>query len=316
MASLVLEDLKTYGPDRCERLTFEQASAYAHRLVSEQYENFSVVSWLLPARYRDDFAHIYAFCRWADDLGDEIADSDRALELLAWWRRELADCYAGTPRHPVFVALQRTIEAHAIPATPFENLISAFELDQRVDRYQTWDQVIDYCRLSADPVGHLVLYVTGYRDAERQQLSDKTCTALQLINHWQDARRDILERDRIYLPTDALVLEGLTHERLIEHVRGVRPFDADEREACCDVVKMLVGRTWPLFESGEALFPMIDADVRLSIRLFSMGGQAIASAIRRQGYDSFDRRPRLSKAGKAMLMMRAMAGRVFSGGGR
>jgi len=315
MASVIVQQLDTYGPDRCESLDYEQASGYAHRLVREQYENFTVVSRLLPARYRDDFAHVYAFCRWADDLGDEIEDRDRALELLAWWRRELAACYAGEPRHPVCVALQRTVERHAIPARPFEDLIEAFEIDQRVDRYETWDQVVGYCQKSADPVGRLVLYVSGYRDAQRQALSDATCTALQLVNHWQDVRRDILERDRIYLPAEALAAHGLTHDRLIEHVRDQKRFDADEARGYAQAVHELVDRTWPLFRRGRGLWPLLRRDVRLSIRLFTLGGEAIMRRIERSGCDTADRRPRLSRAAKLGLMVRALAGRYLGVGG-
>ena len=128
-------------------------------------------------RLLDDFRHVYSFCRWADDLGDETGDPQRSLELLAWWRREVDLCYAGNPRHPVFVALNQTIHRHDIPRKPFDDLIDAFVQDQTVTRYRTWEQVLDYCTRSADPVGRLVLYLAGVRDEERQKLSDATCTA-------------------------------------------------------------------------------------------------------------------------------------------
>jgi len=204
MTSIVLQQLDRYGPDHCETVPPSEARRYAVDLATSHYENFTVVSRVLPARLREDFAAVYAFCRWADDLGDETGDPRRSLELLDWWRQELDACYRGEPRHPVFVALKPTIEKHDIPATPFEKLIDAFVQDQGLTRSHTWEQVVDYCTRSADPVGRLVLYMCGYRDEQRQRLSDCTCTALQLANFWQDVRRDILERDRIYVPDAAL----------------------------------------------------------------------------------------------------------------
>ena len=311
MATLVLQDLETYGPDRCARLGYEEASAYAHRLVRSQYENFTVVSGLLPGRFRDDFAHVYAFCRWADDLGDETGDRARSLELLAWWRGELERCYAGQPRHPVFVALARTIEKRAIPAAPFHHLIDAFEQDQRVTRYETWSRVVDYCTRSADPVGRLVLYVCGFGDEARQSLSDATCTGLQLVNFWQDVRRDILERDRIYVPAEALAAESLTHQRLIEHVKGERLLSEPERQAYRRVIRSLLDRTTPLFERGEGLLPLLPGDIGPSVRLFGMGGRAVCRAIQHINYDTLDRRPSLSRAMKAGLAARALFGRLL-----
>src|SRR5436309_63313 len=136
MPSAVLQQLDTFGPKRCEKLSYAQAAAYTRRLARTQYENFTVVSWLVPRRLREDFANVYAFCRWADDLGDETGDTGKSLELLAWWRRELEACYAGDPRHPVYVALHETIRRHDIPVKPFADLIDAFVQDQRVTRYQ------------------------------------------------------------------------------------------------------------------------------------------------------------------------------------
>ena len=315
MASLVLQEIDTYGPDRCGRLDYEQASAYAHRLVHSQYENFTVVSWLLPRRFRDDFAHIYAFCRWADDLGDETGDRDRSLELLDWWRRELDACYAGEPRHPVFVALGRTIEKLDIPAKPFHDLIDAFVQDQKIVRYETWEQTCDYCTRSADPVGRLVLYACGLRDEERQRLSDSTCTALQLVNFWQDVRRDIVERDRVYVPSEALAVEGLTHDDLVGHVNGDALLSDEKREGYKRVIKGLVDRTVPLFDRGEGLWPLLPGDVRPSIRLFSMGGRAVCRGIERIGYDTIDQRPSVGKRAKVGLLARALMGRLMGVGG-
>lgn len=198
-----VDQLDAFGPERCELLSVEQARSWCRRLALGRYENFSVLSALVPRDLRDDFAAVYAFCRWADDLGDEVGDPVRSLELLAWWRRELEQCFAGEPRHPVFIALHPTITKHDLPMQPFDALIRAFEQDQTKRRYETWEEVIDYCTRSADPVGRLVLMLCGEpRTEEVFTLSDKICTALQLTNHWQDVKRDILERDRIYIPRE------------------------------------------------------------------------------------------------------------------
>lgn len=328
MPSLVLDQLDTYGPDRCDRLTVEQASAYTRNLTESQYENFTVVSRLLPKRLRDPFRHVYAFCRWADDLGDETGDPQRSIELLGWWRRELDLCYAGEPRHPVFVALRPTIERHDIPRRPFDDLIDAFVQDQTVTRYDTWDQVLDYCTRSANPVGRLVLYLCGYRDEQRQALSDATCTALQLANFWQDVRRDILERDRVYIPAEVANRHGLSVGLM---VTSVKADGADDPlcAACVDTpnpgitallpayrrtIRELVDRTRPLFEQGHALWPMVARDVRVDIKLFSLGGESILRMIQRRGYDTLTARPSLGKGAKLGLLLRAAAGKMLSFG--
>src|SRR5208282_969661 len=173
------------------RCTADAAQAYTRWLATHHYENFKVVSWLLPKELHQHFYNVYAYCRWADDLGDEIPSKERALELLDWWERELDACYDGRPGHPVFVALHETVVAKDIPKQPFADLLKAFRQDQVVKRYGTWEAVLDYCVYSANPVGRLVLYLCGYRDDERQSMSDATCTALQLANFWQDVSRDL-----------------------------------------------------------------------------------------------------------------------------
>lgn len=327
MPSQILDQLATYGPDRCEQLTYEQATQYTRDLAKAHYENFTVVSWFLPKRLRDDFRHVYSFCRWADDLGDETGDPELSLELLAWWRTEVDLCYSDQPRHPVFVALHHTIKKHDIPRKPFDDLIDAFVQDQKVTRYDTWDQVVDYCTRSADPVGRLVLYLCGYRDAKRQELSDATCTALQLANFWQDVRRDILERDRVYIPRDVAREHGLDIDLMVTAIKLDGQSEADGVASCraCDAVpaagmraqfpayratvKALCDRTWPLFKRGHELLPLIARDVRLDIKLFSMGGEAILKLIRRNDYNTMQHRPSLSKGAKVSLMMRALAGK-------
>ena len=182
-----------------QRPTLDQARAYCQRLATTHYENFHVASWFLPTRLRPHFYSIYAYCRISDDLGDEVGNREQSLALLDMWGGELDACYRGEARHPVFVALAETIRACDIPQQPFADLLVAFRQDQNVPRYQTMDDVLDYCRYSANPVGRLVLYACGYREPEMFRLSDFTCTALQLANFWQDVSGDYA-RGRIYLP--------------------------------------------------------------------------------------------------------------------
>src|SRR5271165_2621825 len=188
--------------------SLQEAQQYCARLAHSHYENFSVVTWFLPKHLHQNFYNVYAYCRISDDLGDEVGDPQQALALLDAWEAELNATYLSlvepplrdvrhkveelkpeapvrnpvTPRHPVFIALRETIRELDIPREPFANLLTAFRQDQTVTRYPTFDDLLGYCVNSANPVGHLVLYLCGYRDAERQQLSDYTCTALQLAN--------------------------------------------------------------------------------------------------------------------------------------
>src|SRR5436305_4283995 len=193
-----------------------EARGYCARLARAHYENFSVASWFLPARLRQHFFNVYAYCRISDDLGDEVGDAAASLELLHQWHRELDACYEGSPKHPVFVALAETVKQFDIPKHEFSDLLIAFRQDQTVARFETFNDVLAYCHYSANPVGHLVLYLCGYRDAERQQLSDYTCTALQLANFWQDVKVD-LKKNRVYIPQEDLRRFGISQENLSMH---------------------------------------------------------------------------------------------------
>src|SRR5438105_8593831 len=211
----------------------EQAEQYTRWLATRHYENFIVASMFLPRHLRQHFYNVYAYCRWADDLADEIPDRSAAMESLNWWGRELDRCYSGEATHPVFIALQGTIDQFEIPIEPFSDLLTAFRQDQTVRRYANWEAVLDYCRYSANPVGRLVLYLCGYSDGERQALSDFTCTALQLANFWQDVARD-LEKDRIYIPLELLAAHGISESELF-----ARTFDLRYGE----LMRTLVDRT-------------------------------------------------------------------------
>ena len=277
------------------------AQQYTRWLATHHYENFNVVSWLLPKELHQHFYNVYAYCRWADDLGDEITGTARALELLDWWEQELDLCYKGKPSHPVFVALRQTIVAKEIPSRPFADLLKAFRQDQTVKRYSTWHAVLDYCVYSANPVGHLVLYLCGYRDIQRQGLSDATCTALQLANFWQDVSRD-LEKGRIYIPLDAAAAHGLSENDIVN-----RRFD----ERYVRLMKDLIARTRILFAQGSALTKMVDSRLSVDLDMFSRGGLAVLDAIESAGYDTLHHRPAITKIKQARLLGRALIGHLI-----
>lgn len=259
---------------------------------------------LLPRGLRQDFSNVYAFCRTADDLGDEVADRELAFGYLERFKEQTYACFDGKTLSPLFVALRRTVRRHEIPIEPFLDLIDAFQQDQRMDRYDTFDGLLDYCRRSADPVGRLVLYMCGYRDEQRQRLSDRTCTALQLANFWQDVRRDIVERGRVYIPADSMRRFNVSEAQIVEG-----RFDDNFRR----LMRFEVARTRRMFDQGEALLPMLRWSVRRHIALFGKGGRAVLAAIRSQNYDTLTRRPKLSKWQKGKLVAGAMGARVVAG---
>jgi squalene synthase HpnC len=305
MSAGTVQQLELYGPDRCQSVTIEEARHMCRKLVKRRYENFSVLSRLVPGELRDDVAAVYAFCRWADDLGDEIRDSHKALELLGWWRRELHQCFAGEPRHPVFVALAHTISRHELPIEPFDDLIRAFEQDQTTKRYETWDELLNYCTLSANPVGRLVLMMCGEpRTEEIFSLSDKICTALQLTNHWQDVARDIIERDRIYIPLEMIRIERF-EERLLQSAIQGYGVDRDFLGEARSLIRSCIERTWPLYEQGNQLLQCIGPASRPIIWLFAAGGQRVLHMIQMWNYETALHRPALSKMTKLGLVARA-----------
>ena len=303
--------------------TREAASQYCQRLARTHYENFTVGSWLIPRGKLQHIYAVYAFCRSVDDLGDEAgprtsddkpdhtdttsllaarlagasADSDDVaayrLALLDLWQDELETCYSGAPTHPVMVALQQTIEAFDLPPEPFLKLIEANRMDQRNRRYPTYQDLLHYCDHSANPVGHLFLYLFGYRDVERQRLADATCTALQLTNFWQDVARDY-EKGRIYLPLEDLDCFGYAESDLAQGA-----FTPAFRE----LLRFEAERAMELFREGAALVPTLDGVARLDVALFTRGGVAVLEAIGKQGYDVLKSRPRLSRAQKASLFL-------------
>jgi squalene synthase HpnC/squalene synthase HpnD len=303
LATPELKIARNLPAERCDPAA---AQRYTRWLANHHYENFNVVSRLLPRRLHQDFYNVYAYCRWSDDLGDEVADPARALELLDAWEAELRTIYepGRGPSHPVLIALRETIRAKKIPIQPFSDLLRAFRQDQTVHRYADWDSVLDYCVYSANPVGRLVLYLCGYRDEARQKLSDYTCTALQLANFWQDVSRD-LEKGRIYIPIDSLAEHRLTEADLV-----ARKFDA----RYVSLMKSLILRTRGLFHSGLPLAQTVEPFLRVDLEMFSRGGLAILDAIESSGYNTLEHRPALTKWTQMRLLAGALTSRVFSRG--
>lgn len=292
-------ELARYGPDSPGTGVpgLSASRAYCGHVTRSHYENFTVASLLLPRPLVPHFQAVYAYCRWADDLADETAGGDDALRLLAWWRGELLRCYDGLPRHPVMVALAETIRRFDIPPQPFLDLLTAFEQDQRVKRYDTFDQLLGYCRNSANPVGRLVLYLFECHDGVRGALADEVCTGLQLANFWQDVARDY-HLGRAYLPLEDLARFGVT-EADIAGSRFTPRF--------ADLMQFQVDRTRGYFDRGMALLPLLPGRVRIDVDLFVRGGRAVLDAIERRGYDVLSGRPVVGKWRKAWLLVQAMA---------
>jgi squalene synthase HpnC len=277
-----------------------EARQYCRKLATNRYENFSVATWFLPKRLRQHFYNVYAYCRISDDLGDEVGDPGASLQLLDAWQQELEACYAGSPKHPVFVALSETVQAFEIPKHEFSDLLTAFRQDQTVTRYKSFDDLLGYCKNSANPVGHLVLYLCGYKDSERQLLSDFTCTALQLANFWQDVSVDYA-KGRIYLPLEDLHRFAVSEDD-IAHRRNTSAF--------VEMMKFEVERAREWFRQGLPLIQKVSRELAVDIELFSRGGQEILNAIEAQDFAVLGRRPVISKPRKLALVARAALGKL------
>jgi squalene synthase HpnC len=277
------------------RPTLAEAQAWCKALANSHYENFHVATYFLPAKLRPHFHAVYAYCRVSDDLGDEVPERATAMRLLDTWGAMLNECYDAPEqsRHPVFVALRPSIVACDLPRKPFLDLLSAFQADQVKTRFATLEEDNDYSRDSANPVGSLVLYLCGYRDPAMHALSDKTCTALQLANFWQDVGEDLRERDRVYLPQDRLAKYGLDDAFL---KRGIEndAYRAMVRELCVETRAMLL--------EGAPLIDMVDRELAATLRLFTQGGLAILDAIAVIDYNTLSRRIEVSKSAKIKLL--------------
>ena len=307
-------------------VSLSEAEAYCRKLAKTHYENFPVVSWLLPKELHQHFYNVYAYCRWADDLGDEVEGAERSLELLDWWRGELNRCYsrldcsgergssgscsepAGSRLplarktqsedhlHPVFVALPKTIAQCNIPQQPFEDLISAFEQDQRMLEYDTFEQLLDYCRRSANPVGRLVLSVCGQFNEQNVKWSDSICTGLQLANFWQDVARDY-DVGRVYLPVQDRERFGYSQNDFESRITN---------DAFLQLMQFEVDRAKEFLFAGLPLVERMPGRLQIDIELFVRGGLKILERIEGTGYRVWDERPVVTKGDVASLFVRSV----------
>ncbi len=291
-------DLAKFGPESqaFEVMTVAQASDYCRRLAVAHYENFSVASWLLPRDIRPHFYHVYAYCRWSDDLADESPNQTEALKRLDWWQSELDRCFAGAASHPVFVALQATLKKFRLDQKPFNDLLSAFRQDQVVNRYDTDEQLNDYCQRSANPVGRIVLQLARVDSAQCLAWSDSICTSLQLVNFAQDMSRDAAI-NRIYLPRSRWISHGIDEKMIL---------DATATEPLCKSVMSWIDDLRFGFTSGWELTNHVPGWLSRDIRLFASGGLAIADAISAKSGDVWSQRIEVSKSTKIWLLLRSM----------
>jgi squalene synthase HpnC len=291
----VIGDLQEFGPEMKESVSLATARDYCRQLTRNHYENFSVASRLVPSSFRQHLANVYSFCRWADDLSDEIDTSEESLDLLHWWRKSLRLCYEGECRHPVFVALQDTIHQFRIPIEPFEKLIEAFCLDQKKFRYETDSEILDYCGGSANPVGRILLYMVGKHNDQTVPLSDSICSGLQIANFCQDVRRDV-DLGRVYLPKTYWTKHGLTETMIL---------NGEGREQLRSALK-----EWAMFSRGMLidglpLVSLVPVWLARDLQLFVRGGLYLLDELARNDYDSWTKPIEVSKVAKLKLILRA-----------
>lgn len=295
MTSLLI----TKNPSRA--FTVEEAFAYCAEITNAHYENFPVASLFLPKEKRPYIQSIYAFARTADDFADEQHRSaEERLRLLDDWKKQLRQCYEKelnmASTHPIFIALRETVKKLNIPMEPLRDLLTAFKMDVTKNRFSTFDEVLYYCKHSANPVGRLVLMIFGYRDEHLYALSDHICNALQLTNFWQDITID-LNKNRIYIPQTDFQQFGYTEEELRNGI-------VDKRFR--ELMKFEIERTRQLFYEGAALPSLVDKDLRLELRLVWFGGMSVLRKIEKVGYDVFHRRPVLNAGNKIMILVRGL----------
>src|SRR5215510_6319557 len=292
---------KTWNLTASPPETVAESYAYCERLARSHYENFPVGSILVPKPLRKHVYSVYAFARVADDFADEGYETNELTEAqrlaaLDDWGRMLEDCYRGSANHPIFVALGETVNALQLPIQLFRDLLSAFRQDVVKRRYADFEEVLDYCVRSANPIGRLILLLFGYREERLHNLSDCICTALQLANFWQDVEVDI-RKDRVYLPQNEMARFGVGVDDLRE-----RRFS--ERYAA--LLKFQVGRTWELFNRGKPLPNLVRGRLAVELRLTWLGGTRILERIEKMGYDTLNARPRISTVDKIALLVKAL----------
>jgi len=294
-------DLQRFGPESgWGGCGLEEAAAYCRGVALGHYENFPVVSLLLPRELRGDFYAVYAWCRWADDLGDELGDPARSRELLEWWREATRASRGGGARHPVLVALAETVARHRIPQEPFDDLVSAFEQDQVVQSYETKGALLDYCKRSANPVGRLVLGLCGRATEANYRWSDSICTGLQLANFWQDIARDQI-LGRVYVPAEDRARFGYSDRQWAAReengaFRELLRYEVEE-------ARRLLAPWSPGREPELRQFPW---RVQIDLEMFARGGERILERIEGIGYRVWSERPKVTKLDAVGLLGRCV----------
>lgn len=274
----------------------EDGFHYCETIARSHYENFPVASRFVSKEMRKYVWTIYAFARIADDYADEPGFTlAERMDKLNQWEQYLDECYNGNPTHRVFAALAETVERFQIPIEFFQNLLIAFRADVTVKRYETYEDVLTYCRNSANPIGRLLLLLFNYRSETMMYLSDSICTALQLTNFWQDVSVD-LQKDRIYLPLEELEEFGYSERDLLNQKVNDR---------FCNLMAFQVRRTAELFMEGKPLLAMVGKDLSMELKFTWNGGMKILQKIRKQNYDVLTKRPALSKLDKLGLLFRS-----------
>lgn len=300
-SGVFLAELARFGPDSSTDWSLAECEKYCQKWATQSYENFTVVSWLLPRALRQHFYNVYTYCRWSDNLADEIESDTESLRLLEWWEGELDKCSGGQPEHPVMRAVQATIESLTLSDEPFRNLLSAFRQDRMVNRYSTNEELLDYCRRSADPVGRILLAMARSDTAENVELSDRVCTGLQIANFCQDMARDAA-MGRIYAPRSLWQKHLVTEEMLLGQQSGPQ-------------LKVLladwVATTHEYFQEGWPLVHRVPKWLATDIELFIRGGTEILNQIAVSNYDVWTQRPTVTKSRKLRLVSQAFTGRLF-----
>ncbi|MBS3740461.1 squalene synthase HpnC [Candidatus Bipolaricaulota bacterium] len=285
--------LAEVSPELYEKdVTVEEAYEECKKISLSHYENFTVVSRLLPREKKKYIYALYAFSRYTDDLGDELEEGN--LEALDRWEEELRRVFQeDKPRNSILVALRDTVESHSLTLEPFRKIIEANRMDQRKKSYQTYEELLHYCDHSANPVGRIFLAIFGYNDIKRKELSDKTCTGLQLTNFWQDVDRDE-KIGRVYLPVEDMKRFDYSREKLENRIYN---------EEFVKLMEFEVERARGLLTEGMNLVPLLDKRIRMDVRLFNEGGLRVLDKIEWEDYDVLHKRPTLSKGEKVWLFL-------------
>ncbi len=310
LVSQIVPDLRRYSPGVLEGVpqsvaespTLIESESYCRQLATSHYENFPLIARLLPRDLRQPFFNVYAYCRWSDDLGDELGDRQLSTRLLGWWRGELARCWEGEAMtHPVFVALQQTAKRFDLAREPFDDLLTAFEQDQVVTEYQTFDELLGYCRNSANPVGRIVLRLCGADDERSVELSDSVCTGLQLANFWQDVARDA-DIGRTYLPIEDCERFGYSRHDMAQRITN---------DAFLKTMQFQVERARGLLLSVRELAPRLTGRLQVAIDLFGEGGLKICDRIEAIGFHVWEQRPVVSKFDAIGLLVKCLGRAMF-----